>query len=318
LRDAYLAAQSPAERERLSRKESEPELTQRWHAYAFGANGTNICSQPDKFDHGLVPTVQSKLAWGLNLDAGSSAGTCGHEKFVTPTGTKGIDNQEYRALGCTLEYRGVDGISNDIQNGSKQFMASGEWTQVILLRGVDSLQNDNDVEVVYANTSDRPVVDSKGKFLPGASFTVNETGARHRNVLHGHIRNGVLTTDPASIVLAQTWGQGGARDIRGNRGQYHFDKGRLRLQFQPDGSVTGMLGGYRPLFDVIEAEALGGAGTALVAGIDCSAYLATLRKMADGLRDPKTGQCHGISSAMRISAVPAFVTDLPPARTASR
>jgi hypothetical protein len=318
LRDIYLNTQPAAERERLSRKENEPELTRRWHAYAFGPNGTNVCSQPQMFDHQLMPTVQSKVSWGLDLDGGSQADTCEHENFVTPTGEKGIDNQEYRALGCTLEYRGVDGISNDMEKGLAQFMASGEWTQVILLRGVDSLQNDDDVEVIYANTADRPAVDTKGKFLPGGSFTINETGARHRNVLHGRIVDGVLTTDPANIALAQTWGQGGARDIRGNRGQYHFAKARLRLRFQPDGSVTGMVGGYRPLLDVIEAESLGGAGTALVAGIDCSSYLKTLQKMADGLKDPRTGQCQGISSAFQISGVPAFVNDTPAIRTAAR
>lgn len=318
LRDAYLATQTSPERDRLSLKENETELTQRWHAYAFGANGTNICSQPEMFNHAPVPTVQSKISLGLDLDGGSSANSCQHENFVSPSGERGIDNQEYRALGCTLEYRGVDGISNDIQNGMKQFMASGEWTQVILLRGVDSLQKDNDVEVVYGNTSDRPSVDSKGKFLSGASFTVNETGARHRNVLHGRIAKGVLTTDPSEITLVQTWGQGGARDIRGNRGQYRFSRARLRLQFQPDGTVTGIVGGYRPLFDVILSEALGGAGTALVAGIDCSAYLTTLRKLADGMRDPKTGQCHGVSSAFELQGVPAFVNDVPNPRTAAR
>ncbi|MBV1691026.1 hypothetical protein KRR38_25940 [Novosphingobium sp. G106] len=318
LRDVYLNTQAPAERQRLALKENEQELTQRWHAYAFGPNGTNICSQPDMFDHPLTPTVQSKMSWGLDLDGGSKADTCDHEDFVTPNGEKGIDNQEYRALGCTLEYRGVDGISNDIQTGMKQFHSSGEWTQVILLRGVDSLQNDNDVEVIYANTADRPAADSKGKFLRGSSFTIDDTEPRHRNVLHARIVNGVLTTDPGDIALAQTWGQGGARDIRGNRGQYRFAKARLRLQFQSDGSVTGMLGGYRPLFDVIEAEALGGAGTALVAGIDCASYMKTLRRMADGLKDPKTGQCHGISSAFQLSAIPAFVNDIPAARTAAR
>ncbi|MBW8753708.1 MAG: hypothetical protein JF595_06085 [Sphingomonadales bacterium] len=318
LRDVYLNTQPAAERERLMRKENEPELTQRWHSYAFGPNGTNICSQPDMFNHAVMPAVQSKLAWGLDLDGGNTAEGCAHDSFATPNGERGIDNQEYRAMGCSLEWRGVDGVQGDIATGMKQFMASGEWTQVILLRGVDSLQNDNDVEVIYANTPDRPPADTKGNFLHGASFNISDKAPRHRNVLHGRIVNGVLTTDPATIELVQTWGQGGARDIRGNRTKFDFRKGRLQLAFQPDGSVRGMLGGYRPLFDVITAEALGGAGSALVAGIDCSAYLATLRKYADGLKDPKTGQCNGISSAFQINAVPAFVNDVPSLRTAAR
>lgn len=319
LREVYLRTLPETEQTRLRLKENEHELDQRWHAYAFGSNGTNICSQPDMFEHTPYPGVQSKYGQGLDLDQGKQSGdTCAHDNFQSPTGEQGIDNQEYRAMGCTLEWRGADGQGGDQLTGMKQFHNSGEWTQVILLKGVDSLVNDPDVEVIYANTADRPVLDSKGAFLRNVSFTVNDTGARHRNVLHGHIRNGVLTTDPADIYLAQTWGQGGARDIRGNRTQYRYHKGRLRLEFQADGTLRGFVGGYRPIFDVIVSPALGGAGSALVAGIDCAGELAALRKYADGMRDPKTGKCTAVSSAMRISAVPAFVTDLPPARTASR
>lgn len=318
LRDIYLSTLPEAEQKRLSLVQNAKELTERWHAYAMGPNGTNICSQPDMFDHPLARTVQSKYAWGLDLDGGDAAAGCAHDDFVTPTGDKGIDNQEYRAMGCSLEWRGTDGVQGDIATGMKQFFASGEWTQVILLRGVDSLQNDSDVEVIYANTADRPPADSKGNFLRGASFTISDTAPRHRNVLHGRIVNGVLTTDPADIVLTQTWGQGGARDIRGNRSKFDYRKGRLRLVFQPDGSLRGMLGGYRPVFDLLNAETLGGAGTAIVAGIDCASQLATIRKLADGLKDPKTGQCNGISSAVQISAIPAFVNDVPAARTAAR
>jgi hypothetical protein len=320
LRDEYLRTLPAADQTRLKLKENEAEFERLWHAYAFGPNGTNICSQPDMFDHAAYPAVQSKYGLGLDLDGGKQTGdTCAHEEFQSPTGERGIDNQEYRAMGCTLEIRGADGQGGDALTGMKQFHNSGEWTQVILLKGVDSLVNDPDVEVIYANTADRPVMDSKGNFLRNVSFTVNDTGARHRNVLHGHIRDGVLTTDPADIRLAETWGQGGARDIRGNRSQYHYEKGRLRLEFQPDGTLRGFVGGYRPLFDVIVSTSLGGAGSALVAGIDCSAELAALRKYADGMRDPKTGKCTAVSSAMRIGAIPAFVTDLPSAtRTASR
>ena len=155
--------------------------------------------------------------------------------------------------------------------------------------------------------------------LPGASFSVSDKPPRNRNVLRGRIENGVLTTDATDVKLTQTWGQGGARDIRGNRTKYDFRSARLRLAFQPDGSATGMLAGYRPVFDVIQSPALGGIGSAVVAGIDCAATLSTLRKYADGIRDPKTGKCTGVSSAVRIHALPAFVNDPNTAtRTAAR
>ena len=320
LRDAWLETLPADERARLRLKENIQEFERGWQSYAFGPNGTNICSQPQMFDHPVIRTVQSPHALGLNLDEGAAKGsTCAQEQFTSPTGEKGIDNQEYRAMGCTLEWRGVDGTGGDITRGSKQFHTSGEWTQVLLLRGVDSLQNDSDVEVIYANTADRPNVDTNGNFLSGVSFTVNNTAPRYRNVLRGRIANGVLTTRPQDVVLAETWGQGGARDIRGVRTKMDFRQSRLQLAFQSDGSLRGLLGGYRPIFDVYQPMALGGAGTALVAGIDCAAYHATLQKLADGIRDPKTGKCNGVSSAMRMSAVPAYINDVPSGqRTAAR
>lgn len=324
LRDAYVAGLAPAERERLLRKENEKELERLWKLSAFGPNDTNVCSQPDMFDKPMLRTVQSPMAWGLDLDGDKGKGAagadgCAQQDFTSPTGEKGVDNQEYRAQGCKLEWRGVDGMPSDQAVGMKQFHVSGEWTQVLLLKGVDSLQNDDDVEVIYANTPDRPFVDGKGNFLRGATFTISEAPPRHRNVLRGKIVGGVLTTEPKDIALTQTWGQGGARDIRGNRGIWDFRKGRLKLTFQPDGSLRGLVGGYRPVFDLIISPSLGSAGSPLVAGIDCAAELKTIRKLADGLRNPKTGQCEGISSAMQVSAVPAFVNDAPARqRTAAR
>lgn len=313
IRDAYLASLPEAERARLSLKENEPELTKRWQATVFGPGGTNICSQPDMFDRPGMRTVQSRNGWGLDLDKDAGDESCAHEEFAAPDGRTGIDNQEYRVMGCTLEWRGKDGIAGDIATGMKQFHASGEWTQVILLRGVDSLVRDDEVEVIYANTADRPAADSKGNFLRGASFTVNDTAPRHRNVLKGRIDNGVLTTAPQDIWLAQTWGQGGARDIRGARSRFDFRRARLRLTFQPDGSLSGLVGGYRPVFDVIQSPAIGGFGAATTAGIDCAGILATLKQHADGVRDPRTGKCTAVSSAMRLVAIPAFINDLTPA-----
>ena len=212
-------------------------------------------------------------------------------------------------MGCTPEARGADG-KGEGGSGAAQFHRSGEWTQVILLRGVDSLVRDDAVEVIYANTADRAVTSQAGEVLPGASYLVDDKPPRDRNVLRGRIVEGVLTTEPADIKLAQTWGQSRQRDLRGARSKYDYRSGRLRLKFQPDGSLTGMLGGYRPVFDLIAAPAIGGIGSATVAGIDCAQQLAAARKFADGLRDPETGKCTAVSSAAQIRAVPAFVIDV--------
>lgn len=320
-RETYIEGLPPAEKERLLRPENEPELTRRWKASVTGPGGTNICTNPEMFtDRPPMRTVRHPNGWGMDLDGGGNEDTCAHEEFTDPHGNVGIDNQEYRAMGCWPMIRGYDGTGGDTLRGYDQFFASGEWTQVLLIRGIDSLERDDDVTVIYANTPDRPVVDSAGKFLAGASFTISDTAPRNRNVLKGRIVNGVLETEPADIVLTQTWGQGGARDIRGNRTKFTYKKGRLRLTFNPDGSLSGMVGGYRPLFEIFQSPAIGGIGAATTAGIDCAAQLTNLRKHADGIRDPQTGQCSAVSSAMRMTAIPAFVNDVPAPgqRSASR
>lgn len=308
MREAYLETRPPEERTRLLRQENEAELKDRWQAEAFGPNGTNICSQPDLFDRPLLRTVQSKVSWGLDLDGG--APSCTHEEFTSPSGETGIDNQEYRAMGCLAQRRSRDGTEGELVRGHRQFFASGEWTQVLLLRGVDSLENDPDVEVIYGNTPDRPALDTKGQFLRGTSFTISDVAPRNRNALRGSIVDGVLITRPADIILTQTWGQGGARDIRGHRTKFTFRAGRLKLQFKPDGSLSGLIGGYRPVFEQIQSPAIGGLGAAVSAGIDCASHLATLKKLADGIPDPKTGQCTAVSSAMQVNAIPAYVNDV--------
>lgn len=312
LRENYLQSQAPAERLRLLEKPNEPELTRRWTGYAFGPQGTNICTHPALFDRPPQRMVQGKVAQGLDLDDGADAEGCGHEAFTSPTGQAGVDNQMWRAMGCVRTWRGVDGTGGDIVRGLTQFLISGEHTQVLLLTGVDSLSDDPDVTVIYANSEDRAIVDSKQNFTPGASYTV-VANARHRNVLKGRIVGGVLLTDPAHIRLRQSWGQGSERDIRGKRTEWDLAKARLRLAFQPDGSLKGLVGGYQPIWNVMASASIGGEGAATTAGYDCAAMYAALKKLADGDRDPVTGQCRRISSGLEAVAVPAFVNDMPTA-----
>jgi len=88
---------------------------------------------------------------------------------------------------------------------------------------------------------------------------------------------------------------------------------RLRLSFQPDGKLRGLLGGYQPAFDLIQSISIGGG---LRTGIDCAGELRTLKALADGIPDPDTGRCTGVSAAYELSAIPGFVNDVPEARWA--
>ena len=311
VRENYLQSLPVTERNLLLLKENEPELTRRWKASVAGPDNTNICSNPELFDRPMQKTVQGKVAPGLNLD-GDGSGSCPHDDFTGVDGAAGVDNQAYRAMGCTRNYRGVDGTAGDIVKGFNDLLATGEHSVVLLLRGVDDLTNDDDVEVIIGSTDDRPILDSRRHFITGASFTFSDRNPAWRNVLRGRIVNGELTTDPADIRLKRPWGQGG---VRGARAEWDLRRARLKLQFQPDGSVKGLLGAYQTPRNVILSTILGGLGAGETAGIDCAAQFATMARLADGLRDPKTGQCTAVSMALEVSAVPAFVIDRQPTAT---
>jgi hypothetical protein len=117
----------------------------------------------------------------------------------------------------------------------------------------------------------------------------------------------VLTTDPKDIVLTRPVGIGGRPNGKGS--EWDFARGKLQLAFKADGTLDGVIGGYVPLTMYMVHQIGGGAGTVTVGDIDCSSQYRTLQAMADGDRDPATGQCHRISSAIHIEAVPAYVFD---------
>ena len=82
-----------------------------------------------------------------------------------------------------------------------------------------------------------------------------------------------------------------------------------RVRRKADGALSGEAGGYRPIDNAIAILHVGGVGVASVAGVECASIRKTLRILADGDRDPKSGQCTTVSSGMNFNAKPAFVFD---------
>jgi hypothetical protein len=311
LKENYLATLTEAERRRLLLKENEEELTKAWKATAFGPNRTNICSNPDLFPRpDLKKMVKSKVAIGLDLDGdatGKPAEGCEHENFTGVDGAVGVDNQMYRVMGCTRNWRAADGGIGELAIGMNTYLSSGEHTMVLLLRGVDSLENDPAVEVIWATTNDRPYIDGKRQILSGASFTVADN-PRWRNVLKGRIRGGILETEPHDITLTHRVGVGGKR---GANSEWDLRRGRIRVALQADGSIRGVAGAYVPPTMFMRNQIGGGNGSATNAGIDCATEYSTIVRHADGIRDPATGKCTMISVAMTMAGVQAFVNDRP-------
>ena len=120
--------------------------------------------------------------------------------------------------------------------------------------------------------------------------------------VRGKIEHGVLTTGPGDFKIPYNWNASSG-------GEFIVRHLRLRVRRTAAGELTGEAGGYRPIDNAIAILHVGGVGVASVAGVECASIRKTLRILADGDRDPKTGQCTTVSSGMNFNAKPAFVFD---------
>jgi len=239
--------------------------------------------------------VQGKVGRGLNLD-----GKVDENDYIDPdSGEKGIDNQVFRTVGCTFNYR--DGQTSTL---TPQWRRATYNIFVIELTDVDSLQNDDDVTVTTYRGKDRLITDATGnEYLPGGTQSLDTRwGKRYIQTFKGKITDGVLTTEakdlimPAASVYAP---RDGAPDII-----YRDMRFNLNLT---DTQANGYMGGYADVWTWYyhshktrdsRHQAYGGtAGPTL--------YRA-LMKNADAYPD-KNGQNTAISTALDVKFVHVFV-----------
>lgn len=307
LREAFLASRSPAERARLLKPENSIELERGYKTdYVFSADGRDICTSAPDFDtpdRALQKITQSKIGPGLDLDGAadddhSTPGTCAHKSFTSPTGRPGVDNQFYRAIACNTFWRGAlsGGVGDAL--GESPLLNSAA---VMVVRGVTNWDNDPDVVVTIAGSPDKAPKDVRQQTIGGGSMSMTDN-PRWRAVLMGRIENGVLITEPADLVLPDSW-------VGASGGEFILKRARLLVKLQPNGDLEGDAGGYRPIDNVIGTLEVGGPGVASTAGVDCASVRKTLRVLADGDPDPKTGACSTVSMGLDFAAKPAFVFD---------
>ena len=256
---------------------------------------------------GIIPDPvqiepQTKIADGLDLDGNDGTGLSPrgirkHENFVSPDGRKGIDNQLLRVWGCVTGFRGKRGYNNQTPNARR---ADGNIVTIIEVSDIDDEQNDDTVYVSLIHSQDKGVRDISGhEFIPGYTFrpTYDPNYAYYNVRVRGRIKNGIITTD-VMPVWAFNPGQGPANDLF---------QARIRLEPRPDGSAKGLIGGYLDFRN----RGYGGYGEGLF-NFQAPAVYNSMRRNADGLYDPASGEYHGISMAYEVDTVPAFITPLLP------
>ena len=243
------------------------------------------------------PEVAGRIADGFNLD-----GKVGAKDLVSPDGEKGIDNALYRAWGCDAPWRGNGNATLDMRANDK--MQEGLYTIVIRMSGKQDPMNDDNVTLEIGYSPDRIVKDARGNLATDFSYRIVNTQQYTR--IKARIKNGVVESEQISELhmprIAWFYDQTGDAD---------FHLGRIRLTIEADGSATGLIGGYRNWRDLYieNTFAQDGGQQGIREHEDAVALYYALKRNADGMADPKTGQNMGISTAYRITAAPAYVVD---------
>jgi hypothetical protein len=242
--------------------------------------------------------VTGKIAIGFNLD--NKAGTGG---FTSPSGERGIDNAFYRAFGCAMSYRGEPYHAYLSQRANDK-MLEGLYTFVIRVSGNQDPMNDTDAVVEVGYSPDHIVKNSMGNVAVNYSFRIAKSAQYTR--LRATIKNGTINTEQVANldVPAFAW-------YEANRGGALFKNGRMRMVMNQDGSLSGILGGYRDWRDIYAKDTFnapsGGESRETTYRQNQIAFYYALKRNADALPDPKTGQNMGISATYRFEAKPAFV-----------
>ncbi|WP_395336732.1 hypothetical protein WBP06_20495 [Novosphingobium sp. BL-8H] len=282
-----------------------------------GANTTVLPFRgPDEMNVTMLPgivadpgfiTPAADIVRGFDLDGNDGSGsppsrTRAHQNFTSPDGRKGIDNQLFVVQGCIEGWR-RNGFLPMIGN---ELRRAGGLSILVEVSGIDDEQNDNDVAVTILYSADPMRRDGTSKtVLPDYTFRANDDPEFTQDFarLKARIVNGVVITDRLDKIVmhegpATTWTLADAR---------------MRIEFQPDGGMKATLGGYRDWREYLAAAFFRSSDYENTIGFNSPGMYNAVRRAADGLRDPQTGEFDGISAAYEMEGVNAY---LPPEQEA--
>ena len=239
-----------------------------------------------------IETAEGRFAPGFNLD-----GRVDPDDFEDPdTNEKGIDNELWRVIGCFDTFHVRKPVRAYNENITWDAVLDGMPAWLISVSGED-LSRDGDVTVTFDRALNVALRDASGGFLSGATYTI-DSDPRSHSVFAGRIDNQILTIEPGDFSM-----QGESQFYAILR----LTQTHLRLQMRLDGSVIGFLGGYQPWADYYHWLAIRGE---VDGQIDLPGVYYAMKRLADGVPDPATGENTAISATYWLEAVPAFHTDV--------
>jgi hypothetical protein len=271
-----------------------------------GPERLNVTALP-----GIVPDPglhepQTTIGRGINLDGGKGAK---RRQYVSADGTQtGIANQLYTVEGCINGKMGRKGLANQFFNGQ---MRDGHYSIMLTVHGIDDERNDKEVWVTLQLSND-PMAKAGvgGMILADYSFrpSTNPEYGYYTRRMRGKIVDGVVITEPVDRLDLNL-------GVYSNPAELKMYGARMRLNLESDGKISGVLGGYIDWRSLANTQRTGRGESYM--GYDAVGVYYSLKRNADGLKNPITGQYDGISTAYDIEGVPAIVVD-PTTRQAAR
>ena len=262
-----------------------------------GPNKENVYEKPWVVPDPQMIGVTGKIAYGFDLDGNAKTG------FDGVAGQHGIDNQYYRAAGCWMAWRGPARQSHHAKY-TNDGMRDGVFTVVMVVSGDGKdPANDKDVTVAFYLSRDKLVKDANGGIAQDYSFRINPD-PRFQSTIKARTKNGLLESiEQPTLTLRHM------ETAPFFPAQLLLHKAKLRIEQQPDGTALALLGGYRPIEDYYKGWAGAGAIHELTTHVNMVGYWYALRKNADYASDPKATNNDAISTAYRLTLVPAFVIE---------
>ena len=240
----------------------------------------SVYNYPEATADTNMETVSGKYAYGFDLGSKNRA-----NKFIDPQTHQLVDNQWWRAVGCSWTFRSAYPTVPYDEDTAIAAMSETLPGWAIEITG-DDLSKDGKVTVTVTRTTQHLEVDANNEILRNVSYIL-DPDPTERNVFRGEIKNGVLTITPGFLQLKGPL-----------YGGMFLRNARMRMKSDGD-KITGFWGGYMKWLPLAFSLHISAGRRADTIGM----YYA-LKRMADASPD-KSGQNTEISATFRFDAVPA-------------
>jgi hypothetical protein len=245
----------------------------------------SVFNYPDAVPDPNIETVSGPYAYGFDLGGPAAS------KFEDPETHQKVDDQLWRAVGCTESFHASPPMMPYPEELSWNVMTDSAPAWALQISGAD-LSHDGAVTVTIDRALEHLERDASGGIKSDATYVIDPSPRSH-NVLQGQIRHGMLTVAPKDVYLEAEM-------------PYYFDidlkRAHIRLESEASGKLLGYWGGFIDWKDFAYMYTARPAN-----GADSIGIYHALKKMADADPDPSSGQNRMISTTYRMEAVPAFL-----------